>query len=58
MRVDLLERKVAIGEANPAREMMEEELDRRRGLLAIRTFEIAVLDDRDRRIRWPDGMIG
>lgn len=45
--MNLLERKVATAEAQPAREAVQRQLDHGFGLFADRAFEIAVFDDRD-----------
>ena len=50
-RMHFFERKVAPHETHPAAEALEEELYRRRRLLAVRAFEVAVLDERDRGVR-------
>jgi hypothetical protein len=57
MRVDFLEREMSIDEPQPAGEPVQEQLDHRRGLLAIRTLEIAVLDDHDTRVERTQRMI-
>ena len=50
MRVDLFQREMAENQPYPTTEVPEEQPDRRRGLLAVRTFEITVLDDRHGRV--------
>src|SRR5688500_9653345 len=49
MRVDLFEWKVAEYDPYTIGEAPEQQRNSGRCLLAVRTFEIAVLDDRDRR---------
>jgi hypothetical protein len=58
MRMHAFEREVAIDEAHPSGEACEQELHRRRRLLAVGTLEVAVLDDRDRRVRRPEDVVG
>ncbi len=50
VRMDFLQGEVPVSDPNPADEPLEQQLHRRRGLPAVRTFEITVLDDRDRRV--------
>src|SRR6266508_160119 len=52
------QREVAIDKPDAARESVEQQLDRRRRLLAVWTFEIAILGDRDRGVRRADRVIG
>src|SRR6185369_14032890 len=47
VRVDFLQREVAIDEAHAVREALEQQFHRGGRLLAIRALEIAVLDDGD-----------
>jgi hypothetical protein len=50
MSMDLLERKVPPDEPHAAREALQQQLQRRRCLLAVRALEVPVLDERDRRV--------
>src|SRR5947208_13583735 len=58
MRVDLLQREMTIDEPYPTRKATQEQLDRRSRLFAVRTLEISVLDNRDRRVGGTDRVIG
>src|SRR5262245_35768527 len=58
VRVHLLEREVAECEAHAVLEAPEQQPYRRRGLLAVRAFEIAVLDDRDGCMIGPEHVVG
>ena len=58
VRMHFLERKMTKDEADAAREALEQQLDRGRRLLAVRTFEVAVFDDRDAGVRGTDRVIG
>ena len=57
MRMDFLQRKVPIDQAHAAREPVQQQLDRRRRLLAVGAFEVAVLHDRHWRVRRAERVI-
>jgi len=57
MRMDFLEREVAIDKTNAVLEPLEQKLDRGRRLLAVGALEIAILDHDHRRVRLADGVI-
>ena len=56
MRMDLLQREMTEHDTKPLRKSREHQLDRRRCLLAVRAFEIAVFDDADRSMRRAEHM--
>src|SRR6185369_9739338 len=58
VRVDFFQRKIAKDEADASSESLEQKLDHWSGLLAVRAFEIPVLDERNRRMRRTDRVIG
>src|SRR5213595_2103217 len=57
MRMHFLERQLPPHQPRAADEALEQHLHRRRRLLAIRAFEVAVLDDGDRRVRRAEVMV-
>ena len=57
VRVNVLQRKMAKDEPRPPCEPLEQQFHGRRGLLAIRTLEVAVLHERHRRMRVAEGMV-
>ena len=58
VRVNFLERKVAIHKTQAIGEMREKQFDQGCGLLAVGTFEVTVFDQRQRGVRGPDRVIG
>jgi len=58
VRMHLLERKMTVDDAYPAFEMLQQQFDGRRRLLAVRAFEITVLGDGDRRVRRAERVVG
>ena len=57
VRVNLFQREVAIDEADAPGEALEQQPADGSRLLAVRTFEIAVLDDRDGCVRRADDVV-
>src|SRR5882672_1953895 len=57
VRMRLFERKMPVREPDPAAEVREQHLHGRHGVLAVRTLEIAVLDDGDERVIGAEPMI-
>src|SRR5262249_28500104 len=58
VRMHLLQRKLPPDEPNATVEVLEQQLHRRRRLLAVRAFEVAVLDQRHGRMRRAQHMVG
>src|SRR5260370_19621280 len=58
MGMDHHEREMETGGAEATRKVTEGELERRSRLFAVRTLEVSVFDNRDRRVGGTDRVIG
>jgi hypothetical protein len=55
--MNVAQREMAKDESNAVAEMLQHELDDRMRRAAVRTFVVAVFDQRHRGIRWTENMV-